>query len=405
MASGHMNRVKRPDTWLHRPMLQNVKKALANPEPSTHDPETDIRSQRQVPIVYLFSLVVRSQGARLQAFDKGGSLGCKMRRRDFLGVLSGAAAAWPIGARAQKSDGVRRVGIIMGFAENDEVWQAYLSTFRQALQNLGWTEGRNIRFDYRFSGESEERMRRMAEEIVGLAPDVILASTNSVVSATLNTTRSIPVVFTWVSDPVRSGFVTNLPHPGGKITGFHNFEPAISGKWLAYLSQIAPGLRRVAVVHVPEIAPNVAFLRVAEAAAPQMGIAVSPAEIRTADDIERVLSDFGQQGGGLIVTPSALTATRRDLIVSLAARYNLPAIYSFGFYAESGGLISYGINQLEQARPAASYVDQILRGVNPGDLPVQLPLKYELVINLKTAAALGLTVPNSLQLLADRVIE
>jgi putative ABC transport system substrate-binding protein len=293
----------------------------------------------------------------------------------------------------------------MGFAENDEVWQSYLSTFRQALQNLGWTEGRNIRFDYRFSGESEERMRRMAEEIVGLAPDVILASTNSVVSAMLNATRSIPVVFTWVSDPVRSGFVTNLPHPGGKITGFHNFEPAIGGKWLAYLNQIAPGLRRVAVVHVPEIAPNVAFLRVVEAAAPQMGIAVSPAEIRNADDIERILSDFGQQGGGLIVTPSALTATRRDLIVSLAARLNLPAIYSFGFYAESGGLISYGINQLEQARPAASYVDQILRGANPGDLPVQLPLKYELVINLKTAAALGLTVPNSLQLLADQVIE
>ena len=284
-------------------------------------------------------------------------------RLHFIGVWQ---AIWPFAARAQKSDGVRRVGVIMGFAENDEVWQAYLSTFRQALQNLGWTEGRNIRFDFRFSGESEERMRRMAEEIVGLAPDVILAS---------------------------------------KITGFHNFEPAIGGKWLAYLNQIAPGLRRVAVVHVPEIAPNVAFLRVVEAAAPQMGITVSPAEIRNADDIERVLSDFGQQGGGLIVTPSALTATRRDLIVSLAARFNLPAIYSFGFYAESGGLISYGINQLEQARPAASYVDKILRGSNPGDLPVQLPLKYELVINIKTAAALGLTVPNSLQLLADQVIE
>ena len=327
-----------------------------------------------------------------------------MRRRVFISVL-GSAAIWQFGARAEKSDGVRRVGVIMGFAENDEVWQAYLSTFRQALQNLGWTEGRNIRFDYRFSGESEERMHRMAEEIVGLAPDVILASTNSVVSATLNVTRSIPVVFTWVSDPVRSGFVPNLHHPGGKITGFHNFEPAIGGKWLAYLNQIAPGLRRVAVVHVPEIAPNVAFLRVVEAAAPQMGITVSPAEIRNADDIERVLSDFGRQGGGLIVTPSALTATRRDLIVSLAARFNLPAIYSFGFYAESGGLISYGINQLEQARPAASYVDQILRGANPGDLPVQLPLKYELVINLKTAGVLGLTVPNSLQLLADQVIE
>ena len=227
-----------------------------------------------------------------------------MRRRVFI-TLFGGAAIWPFAARAQKSDGVRRVSVIMGFAENDEVWQAFLSTFRQALQNLGWTEGRNIRFDYRFSGESEERMRRMAEKIVGLAPDVILASTNSVVSATLNATRSIPVVFTWVSDPVRSGFVTNLHHPGGKITGFHNFEPAIGGKWLAYLNQIAPALRRVAVVHVPEVAPNVAFLRVIEAAAPQMGIAVSPAEIRNADDIERVLSDFGQQGGGLIVTPSA----------------------------------------------------------------------------------------------------
>ena len=327
-----------------------------------------------------------------------------MRRRVFISVL-GSAAIWQFAARAQMSDGVRRVGVIMGFAENDEVWQAYLSTFRQALQNLGWTEGHNIRFDYRFSGESEERMHRMAEEIVGLAPDVILASTNSVVSATLNVTRSIPVVFTWVSDPVRSGFVPNLHHPGGKITGFHNFEPAIGGKWLAYLNQIAPGLRRVAVVHVPEIAPNVAFLRVVEAAAPQMGITVSPAKIRNADDIERVLSDFGQQGGGLIVTPSALTATRRDLIVRLAARFNLPAIYSFGFYTESGGLMSYGINQLEQARPAASYVDKILRGSNPGDLPVQLPVKYELVINLKTAAALGLTVPNSLQLLADQVIE
>jgi putative ABC transport system substrate-binding protein len=327
-----------------------------------------------------------------------------MVRRAFVTLLGGAAIR-PFPALAEKSDGVRRVGVIMGFAESDEVWQTYLATFRRALQDLGWTDSRNIRFDYRFTGDSEERMRSMAEEIVGLAPDVILVSTNSAVSAILNATRSIPIVFTWVSDPVGSGFVTNLPHPGGQITGFHNFEPAIGGKWLAYLSQIAPGLHQVAVVHVPEIAPNVAFLRVIEAAAPQMGLAVTPAEIRNAGDIERVVSAFGQQGGGLIVTPSALTATRRDLIISLAARFGLPAIYSFGFYAASGGLISYGINQLEQARPAASYVDQILRGANPGDLPVQLPLKYELVINLKTAAALGLTVPNSLQLLADQVIE
>jgi putative tryptophan/tyrosine transport system substrate-binding protein len=327
-----------------------------------------------------------------------------MHRRGFITILGGAAAAWPLAARAEKN-GVRRVGVIMGFAENDEVWQAYLASFRQGLQELGWTDGRNIRFDYRFTGDSEERMRAMAEEVVGLTPDVILVSTNSVVSATLKATRSIPIVFTWVSDPVGSGFVANLPRPGGSITGFHNFEPAIGGKWLAFLKQIAPDLRRVAVVHVPEVVPNVAFLHVIEAAAPSLGLSVTAAEVRTAADIERVLSAFGQEGGGLIVTPSALTATQRDLIIALAARHRLPAIYSFAFYAESGGLMSYGVNQLELVRAAASYVDRVLRGTSPGDLPVQLPLRYELVINLKTAAALGLAVPNSLQLLADGVIE
>jgi len=327
-----------------------------------------------------------------------------MVRREFI-MLLGSAATWPLAAYAQKSDQVRRVGVIMGFAENDEVWQAYLANFRQGLQELGWTDGRNIRFDYRFTGDSEELMRAMAEEVVGLQPDVILVSTNSVVSATLKATRSIPIVFTWVSDPVGSGFVTNLPHPGGNITGFHNFEPAIGGKWLAFLKQIAPDLRRVAVVHVPEIVPNVAFLHVVKAAAPSLGVSVTAAEIRNAADIERVLSAFGHEGGGLIVTPSALTATRRDLIIGLAAQLRLPAIYSFGFYAEGGGLMSYGVNQLELVRSAASYVDRILRGTSPGDLPIQLPLRYELVINLKTAAALGLTVPNSLQLLADGVIE
>jgi putative ABC transport system substrate-binding protein len=327
-----------------------------------------------------------------------------MHRRGFITILGGAAAAWPLAARAEKN-GVRRVGVIMGFAENDEVWQAYLASFRQGLQELGWTDGRNIRFDYRFTGDSEERMRAMAEEVVGLTPDVILVSTNSVVSATLKATRSIPIVFTWVSDPVGSGFVANLPRPGGNITGFHNFEPAIGGKWLAFLKQIAPDLRRVAVVHVPEVVPNVAFLHVIEAAAPSLGLSVTAAEVRNAADIERVLSAFGQEGGGLIVTPSALTATQRDLIIALAARHRLPAIYSFAFYAESGGLMSYGVNQLELVRAAASYVDRVLRGTSPGDLLVQLPLRYELVINLKTAAALGLAVPNSLQLLADGVIE
>jgi putative ABC transport system substrate-binding protein len=329
----------------------------------------------------------------------------QLKRRAVIKLLGGAAAAWPLAARAQKDGQVRRVGVIMGFAENDEVWRAYLANFRQGLQELGWTEGRNIRFDYRFTGDSEELMRSMAEEVTALQPDIILVSTNSVVSATLKATRSIPIVFTWVSDPVGSGFVSNLPHPGGNITGFHNFEPAIGGKWLAFLKQIAPDLRRVAVVHVPEIIPNVAFLHVVEAAAPSLGLSVTAAAVRNGADIERVLSAFGQEGGGLIVTPSALTATRRDLIITLAAGLRLPAIYSFGFYAESGGLMSYGINQLELVRSAASYVDRILRGTSPGDLPVQLPLRYELVINLKTASALGLAVPNSLQLLADGVIE
>ncbi len=280
-----------------------------------------------------------------------------MVRREVI-MLLGSAATWPLAAHAQKSDHVRRVGVIMGFAENDEVWQAYLANFRQGLQEFGWTDGRNIRFDYRFTGDSEELMRSMAEEVAGLQPDVILVSTNSVVSATLKATRSIPIVFTWVSDPVGSGFVTNLPHPGGNITGFHNFEPAIGGKWLAFLKQIAPDLRRVAVVHVPEIVPNVAFLHVVEAAAPSLGVSVTAAEIRNAADIERVLSAFGEESGGLIVTPSALTATRRDLIIALAARLRLPAIYSFGFYAESGGLMSYGINQLELVQIRACHQSQ-----------------------------------------------
>ena len=283
-------------------------------------------------------------------------------------------------AWAQKIEGVKRVGVIMGFSEDDQVWQTYLATFKKGLQDLGWTDGRNIRFDYRFTGDSEERMLGMAEEIVALAPDVILVSTNSVVSATLKATRSIPIVFTWVSDPVGSGFVTNLPHPGGNVTGFHNFEPAIAGKWLALLKQIQPELQRVAVVHVPEIVPNVAFLHVVEAAAPSLGISVTSAEVRNASDIARVLSAFAQKGGALIVTPSALTATRRDLIITLAARYRLPAIYSFGFYAAGGGLMSYGINQLELVRSAASYVDQILRGTSSwqfaGPAPAQIRARH-----------------------------
>ena len=329
-----------------------------------------------------------------------------MRRRKFLGVLGGVAAAWPLVASAQQPDRVRRIGVLMGFAENDEVWQAYLTAFKQRLQDLGWTDGRNVRFDIRFTGESTERTRIAAAELVALAPDVIFVTTNPVVSALTQATRTIPIVFTWVSDSVGSGYVASLAHPGGNVTGFHNFEPAMGGKWLGVLKQIAPRVRRAAVVHVPEIAANVAFIRVAEAASTSLGMTVTAAGVRDAADIERVLTEFAREpNGGLIVTPSPLTATKRDLIIAVAARLGLPAIYSFRFYVASGGLVSYGIDQLETVREVASYVDRILRGANPGELPVQLPTKFQLVVNLKTAKSLGLTIPESFLLFADEVIE
>jgi putative ABC transport system substrate-binding protein len=328
-----------------------------------------------------------------------------VKRRKFISLLGGAVAAWPLAARAQQ-ERMRRIGVIMGFGEDDKVWQVYLATFKRRLQDFGWSEGRNIRYDYHFTGDSTERMRGAAAEVVGTAPDVIFVSTNPVVSAVQQLTRTIPIVFTWVSDSVGSGYVANLAHPGGNITGFHNFEPALGAKWMGILKEIAPAVRRVAFVHVPEITANVAFMRVGTASSAALGMTVSGAGVRNVADIERVLTEFAQEpNGGLIVTPSPLTATRRAAIIELAARLRLPAIYSFRFYADDGGLISYGIDQTELVREAASYVDRILRGANPADLPVQLPTKYQLVINMKTANALGLNVPNSMQLLADEVIE
>jgi putative tryptophan/tyrosine transport system substrate-binding protein len=328
-----------------------------------------------------------------------------MNRRRVIAFLASATALWPRVARAQRHERVRRVGVLMGFAGNDEIWQVYLATFRQRLQDLGWSEGGNLRIDYRFAGEKSEGIRIAAAELVALAPDVILVSTNPAVSALMQATRTIPIVFTWVSDSVGSGFVTSLARPGGNVTGLHNFEPAVGGKWLELLKEVAPRVRRVAVVHVPDITANVAFLHVVKAAASTFGVTVTAAGVRNAGDIEPVLTAFAREpNGGLIVTPSPLTATRRDLIIAVAARLSLPAIYSFGFYANSGGLVSYGINQLELVREAASYVDRILRGANPGELPVQLPAKYEFVINLKTAKALGLTIPQSILLRADEVI-
>jgi len=329
-----------------------------------------------------------------------------MRRRDFITGVAGSAAAWPLAARAAPADRVRRVGVIMGFAEGDEVWQAYLATFRQRLQDFGWSEGRNIRFDYRFTGESTERMRVAAAEVVAMAPDLIFVATNPVVSALREVNRTIPTVFTWVSEPVGSGYVPSLARPGGNITGFQNYEPALGAKWMGILKELAPAMRRVAFVHVPEIIPNVAFMRAGEASSAALGITVSGAGVRNVADIERELTKFAQEPyGGLVITPSPLTATRRSTIIELAERLRLPAIYPFRFYSADGGLMSYGIDQTELVREAASYVDRILRGTNPADLPVQLPTKYQLVINIKTATKLGLNVPNSMQLLADEVIE
>lgn len=328
-----------------------------------------------------------------------------MRRRRFLGVLGGAAA-WPVAARAQQADRVRRVGLLSPFSENDPETLARLAAFQQRLQDLGWTEGRNIQIEYRFSGGNTERTRAAAAELVALVPDVLVAYANPAVSALQPATRTIPIVFTQVSDPVGSGFVSNLARPGGNITGLHSFEPAIGGKWLEVLKQIAPGLRRVAVVHDPNIAANVAFLRAAEAASPAFGVVITPAAVRDATDIERAVTAFGQEAdGGLIVAPAPPTFDKRDLVISLAERLRLPAIYAYRFFTKSGGLVSYGFEGIEQFQQAASYVDRILRGANAAELPLQLPTKYQLVINLKAAKSIGLSIPEAFLLRADEVIE
>ena len=290
---------------------------------------------------------------------------------------------------------------MMGFAETDEVWQTYLRVFRERLRDFGWTDGQNVKFEYRFAGESAERTRVTASELNASKPDVLFVSTNPVVSALLRETRTIPIVFTWVSDSVGSGYVSSLAHPGGNVTGFHNYEPAVGEKWLGVLKQIAPQVRRVGVVHVPEITANVAFIRVADATSKPLGITVTGLGVR-----DRGLTEFAREpNGGLIVTPSPLTATKRDVIIANAAKLKLPAMYSFRFYVANGGLVSYGIDQLETVREAASYVDRILRGANPADLPVQLPTKFSLVVNLKTARELGLTITELFLLFADEIIE
>jgi putative tryptophan/tyrosine transport system substrate-binding protein len=326
-----------------------------------------------------------------------------LKRREFIALLGGAAVAWPLAARAQQPERIRRIIVLMGIA-NDAEAQARAVALRQALQVLGWTIGRNIQIDYSFADGDTERMRVYAKEVVASGPDLILAVTNPALQAVRNATRRQPIVFLQVSDPVGGGFVESLAHPGGNITGFTNFEPEMGGKWLQTLKEIAPAVEHVAVVMHSETSAHAGFLRTAEIASVALGIKVTSLGVHNANEIEPAITQFALvPKGGLIVAPHPLT--RGKLTIDLAARNRLPAIYPFAFHAKEGGLVAYGIDQVDQWRSAATYVDRILRGTKPADLPVQQPTKYELVINLKTAKALGLDVPPMLLGRADEVIE
>jgi ABC-type uncharacterized transport system substrate-binding protein len=328
-----------------------------------------------------------------------------MRRRSFITLL-GSAIAWPLVARAQRPDRVRRIGALTGAAVSDPNIQARYAAFVERLQQLGWIDGRNVRIEHRGGGGDADIIRKHAAALVALAPDVILATGSATLGPLLQATGSIPIVFALVPDPVGSGFVDSLSQPGGNATGFMQFEYSLSGKWLELLKQIAPNVMRAAVLWDPTITAGIGQFAVIQSVAPSVGVDVRPISLRNVSEIERAIAAFARQpNGGLVVTASALTLTHRELIVMLAARYKLPAVYSVRDFVSSGGLISYAPDFTDQYRRAADYVDRILRGEKPADLPVQAPNKYSLVINLKTAKTLGLTVPPSLLARADEVIE
>jgi putative tryptophan/tyrosine transport system substrate-binding protein len=329
-----------------------------------------------------------------------------MKRRDFITLLGGAAAAWPLAASAQQQERMRRIGVLMGQGEDDPEAQARVAAFEQGLQQLGWSDGRNVRIDRRWAAGDAGRTRRYAAELIALAPDVILAPGSFAIGSLLQASRSVPIVFVHVPDPVGAGFVESLARPGGNATGFILFEYATSAKWLELLKQIAPGLTRVAVFRDPTLTSGTGQFAAIQALAPSLGVEVSPVNVRDAGEIERAIAAFARSpNGGLILTGSALSQVHRQTIVALAARHKLPAIYYERFVVAEGGLMSYGPRLVDQFQRAAGYVDRILKGEKPADLPVQAPTKYELVINLKTAKALGLTVPDSLLARADEVIE
>jgi putative ABC transport system substrate-binding protein len=329
-----------------------------------------------------------------------------MRRREFLGVLGGAAAGWPLAARAQQGGAMRRIGVLMILAPDDPEGQARLAAFAQGLQELGWTVGRNVQIDYRWGAGDADRTRRYAAELVALAPDVILASGTSTVAPLQRVTRTVPIVFANVVDPVGAGFVASLAQPGGNATGFTPFEFGMSGKWLELLKQIAPRVTRAAVIRDSTQGSGTSQLAAIQAVAPSFGVDVRPVDAREAGQIERDIDIFARgSNGGLIVTASGLALVHREPIIALAARHRLPAVYPFRNHVASGGLISYGPDIIDQFRRAAGYVDRILKGEKPGDLPVQAPTRYDLVINAKTAKALGLDVPLTLLARADEVID
>jgi putative tryptophan/tyrosine transport system substrate-binding protein len=326
-----------------------------------------------------------------------------MRRREFITLLGGAAL-WPLAARAQQPDRVRRIGVLMNLSENDLDAQGLVTTFREGLAQLGWTEGRNLRIDYRWSAGDVERIRRYAGELIALGPDVILAYGGSVVGPLQQMTRTVPIVFAEVVDPVGAGFIESFARPGGNATGFAALEYSFAGKWLELLKQISPGITKAVVLRQPSSPGGGGQLGAIQAVAPSFGVEVAPAGL-DAGEIERAAAIAHNANGGLIVTVSPLATVHRDLIISLAARYRVPVVYPLRYFTLSGGLISYGPDRLEPYRRAAGYVDRILKGEKPADLPVQAPVKYELVINLKTAQALGLEVPPTLLARADEVIE
>jgi len=331
-----------------------------------------------------------------------------VKRREFITLLGGAAVAWPTAARAQQPERMKRIGVLMGYPESDSEAQTKIAAFQDGLQKLGWTEGRNTRIDTRWATPADaESMERFAKELVALQPDLILSSTTPTTAALLQQTRAIPIVFATVADPVGSGFVASFPRPGGNVTGFVVFEASLAGKWLDLLKEIAPRVNRIAFLFNPATATYAEFyLNPFKAAAASFAVEAIAAPVRDRSELESVVSAQAREpNGGLIVMPDSFTDLHRAEITSLAARYRLPAVYPRRIFTEVGGLLSYGIDQLDNLRLAATYADRILKGEKPADLPVQAPTRYELVINLKTAKALGIDVPVHLQQRADEVIE